>query len=190
MRRLWCVLAVLVAAASWVPGYAFEGGLGQGDLEINGRLAFTHSGLSQDGNGLGSTTDLEFATFLGVFTSDQIQLGGTLFLNFNSVDPERGGSYSGTMFGLGPDLVINFNTQGPIVPFIDIGVGVAVYSGDIYGEEVGFIAPSIQGGIRALIGNAAAANFGAGYTHTINNAGVEDLNGNSLGVFVGFSVFP
>ena len=190
MGRVVLITVTLFLVASISQANAFEGGLYKGDFEINGRLEFSHNSLSRDGNGLGSTSDLELGTFMGVFLSDLIQIGGTLFVNYSSVDPDGGDSYNGTMFGIGPDIVFNFNNKGPIVPFIDIGVAIAVFSGDLYGEENGYIAPTIQGGIRALIGNSAAANFGIAYTHVINNSGVEDLNSNSLGVFVGFSVFP
>jgi hypothetical protein len=190
MRRIVKVFLTMLLLVGASQASAFEGGLFKGDFEINGRLAFSHNNVSYDGDSRGSTSDLELSTFMGVFVSDLIQLGGTLFVANSSVDPDNGDSYSGTMFGIGPDIVFNFNNEGPIVPFIDFAVAIAMYSGDIYGEETGYILPSLQVGIRALIGNSAAANFGIGYARTINNSGIEDLSSNSLSLFAGFSVFP
>jgi len=125
-----------------------------------------------------------------VFLSDLIQIGGTLFVNYSSAEVNNSNSVSGTAFGIGPDIVFNFNNKGPVVPYIDIAVAVAIYSGDIYGEETGYILPSIQGGLRVLIGDSAAANFGVGYAHGTNTGGVDGVNNNSFGLFMGFSVFP
>lgn len=190
MKRASFAIVMMILVIGAHPVFAGEQGLYKGDFELSGRFSFNHSSLSADGGGSASSSDLELSTFGGVFLSDLIQVGGTLFVNYSSADIDNGGSVSGTAFGIGPDLVFNFNNKGPIVPYIDLAIAVAVYSGDVYGDETGYILPSIQGGLRVLIGDSAAANFGVGYAHVSNTGGYDGVTNNAVSLFAGFSVFP
>lgn len=190
MKRTIFTLILLFLVIGVQNVTAEEPGLHKGDLELSGRLSFNHSRLSVEGGSDVTSSNLEFGSFFGVFLSDLIQIGGTLFVDYNSWETSGHGSVSHTSFGIGPDIVFNFNNKGPLVPYIDFALAVAIYSGDSYGEEIGFILPSIQGGLRVLIGDSAAANFGVGYAHVSNVSGYDGRNKNAFSVFAGFSVFP
>ena len=187
-RVLFIPMAFLLVLGA-TTAYSFEGGLGEGDLELSARLNRSFNYLS-DGTGNSAVSrDFDLATFVGVFVSDRIQVGGTLFAQFSSEDYINGEYVGGTMFGIGPNIVFNYNTQGQIVPYADIGIAVALGSGDFSGDEIVWVAPSIRGGARALIGESTSANLGFGFAHMTNTYGVTGISNYSFSVFVGVSIF-
>lgn len=189
MRSATQFMTVCVLACLFVPALAIAR-IGAGDIELGGRLSFSHTGYSVDGDDVLATTALEFQPSIGYFTSDLFEIGGSVFLRYTSFDPDAGESASATVFGIGPDIYFNFNNDGPVVPFIGLSCAIVLFDGEGYGDETGLILPSFSAGIRAQIGDSASFNLGASYAHGINPDGVDEASSNSLGLFAGFSVFP
>ena len=58
MKRIISALAILFVVIGVQNAAAFEDGLYKGDLELVGRLSFTHSSLTTDGGGEATSSDL------------------------------------------------------------------------------------------------------------------------------------
>ena len=190
MLRILLASMILLLVFGATAAFSFESGFGEGDIELNARFGFARNNLSVETGESGTSNDFDLATFIGVFVSDRIQVGGTLFAQFSTETYSGGQSVGGTMIGIGPDIVFNYNTSGSVVPYVDIGIAVALGSGDDSGDEMVWIAPSVRGGVRALIGDSASANFGIGFAHMTNTYGVPGVSNYSFSAFVGVSFFP
>jgi len=93
------------------------------------------------------------------------------------------------MFGIGPNIIFNYNTSGKIVPYVDIGLAVALGSGDLSGDKIAWIAPSIRGGVRTKVGKSISVNFGTGFAHMTNTYGVKGVSNFAFSAFLGLSFF-
>lgn len=186
MRRI----IELVILVTLIPSLAFAAALEKGTVELATRFAFSHSSFSFDGNSSGTTTDADLTTSLGYSLSRLVEIQGDVLFKHSSVDPEGGESTSGGYFGFAGDIVLNFATDSNVIPYLLGGIGVVTYSGDTYGSETSMILPQLQAGIRLMIKSAASVNFGVGFSHMSNAAGVKDFSGNALAVGVGISIFP
>jgi hypothetical protein len=189
MLRILVAPMTLLFMFGATTAFSFDGGFGEGDLELNARFGFSQNHLSVDTGENDTSNDFDLATFIGVFVSDRIQVGGTIFAQFSTEEIVGGLSSGGTMIGIGPDIVFNYNTSGSIVPYVDIGIAVALGSGDGSGDEIVWIAPSVRGGARALVGDSISANFGIGFAHMSNTYGVTGVSNYSFSAFVGVSFF-
>lgn len=191
MRLSARMISLIMLAALLVVTSASAASLDKGTVEISYRFGFDHSSYSFDGVDAGSATTVELNGNVGYCITDLIELQGGLLYQHSSLDPEGGESTSGSLYGITGSLVFNFKTSGNYVPYILAGLGVVGYDGDDYEDaSSSLVLPQLAAGIRLMIKDAAAADFGVGYTHLTNAGGVEDLAANSLMMQIGISIFP
>ena len=170
-------------------GHALAGSMPAGTTELSTALAFNHAGFSFEDEDLGSTTTLALSVGVGQCVTNMLEIQGALMFAHNSVSPEGGDSESASSFGFLGSLIVNFSTSGPMVPYVQGGIGLQTYSGDGYeGAETSSIVPSVGGGLRFLIGDSASINAGLTYQHVNNAGGGEDITANEVLFTVGVSV--
>jgi hypothetical protein len=192
MRASRVCAGMLVAAALLMFSSASQAGsLPKGTLEVSAYGLFDYSSYSADGDDAGSSTDFTLTGDLGYSVTDLLEVFGGLLIQHSSVDPVGAASVSQTAVGPEAGLTLNFKTSSIVVPYITGAVGLVAYSGDVLDNySTGWMVPFLGAGIRVLVGNSAAFNFGLGYVHNIHATGAEDLTSDSIQVSVGISAFP
>jgi hypothetical protein len=179
------VLAMLLAATA-----SHAATLAKGTFELEPSGQFSHQSFSFNGNGAGTQTNLTLQALLGYSTTDMLELVASPVVTHSSSDDPTFGTLSATAFGLLAGVRFNFSVEGNVVPFVGAALGVEKFSGDLGGDETAFIAPSIEAGLRLMLGNKAAAVFAADYQHQTSAVGVKDLSANDFALSVGVSLFP
>lgn len=179
-RRIRCCLILslcLLAAPD-----ARSATLGRGTVELGLAGGFDRSEIEDY-----AITSLDLQTRLAWSVSSRVALGGSL--NFSHASEDSGADL--TNFGLTADCYLNFPTEGNVIPFIQLSMGVNRWSGDIYRDpEPGWILPFIGAGFRVLMGDYASVNVRAGYRYQKNAFGLEDVNSHDILLGFGLSVYP
>jgi hypothetical protein len=189
MRSVAAIVALVVLTLG--PGGAAPSAaapLGKGALEIGPSLAFSHNSYSDVSQSIFftslSTSTLDATGFVGYFVTDMVELGGSARVTYQSYDYGFGSS-SSTVAGLTGGITLNFISSGSIVPLLRGSLGVS------WGGPENMLIPSLEGGLRAMVGRSASVNFLVGYQHqTIPFSDVGDRSVNSVTFGVGVSVFP
>ena len=165
--------------------------LGQGAVELQVGSSFSHNSYSYQGETVLRQTTLALGLSGGDFLTDRLEIGGGVAAVHSFLDEVGVGSASQTSFGLSGNVTFNFPAGGNLVPFVGLAVGPIFYSGDgLSSTEATLILPSVQVGVRQMVGNSASVNFGLSFAHQLNALGVKDLNGNQLALTIGMSIYP
>ena len=188
MRSVAAIVALYVLTLG--PGSAGPSSaapLGKGALEIGPSLAFSHNSHSGEPTGFFltsfSTSTLDATGFVGYFVTDMVELGGSARVTYQSYDYGFGSS-SSTVAGMTGGITLNFVSSGSIVPLLRGSLGVS------WGGPENTLIPSLEGGIRAMVGRSASVNFLVGYQHQSSHFDGIDRSVNSVTFGVGVSVFP
>lgn len=189
MTRRLVAFLLLVATLAALPGAARAAALGRGTRELQPEIRLSHTTVSFDGQELGNVTSFTGTVLLGISLDRLVALHTGVVWEHESVEDEVfGGEASATAFGGLFGVTLNVATEGRAVPFVRGAVGLLVHGGDA-GDEASLFVP-LSAGVRFLIGNAASINLSAGWTHTTNANGFEDLSTSELGLGLGVSVYP
>jgi hypothetical protein len=180
-RRLVAVSALLAAVclAPATPAPASQ--VAAGSVELSPKVSFTHSNLKREGYGnIDNTTEFDFTPTIGFCLSDRYEVtGGAIVRHFQS------GGTNDTDVGVQTGLIYNFRPKGSLIPYAGAGFGVLFQEGFTF-DNTAVIAPVLQGGLRALVGNAASVNMGIAYQHETDG----HVHVNRIGAQVGISIFP
>jgi hypothetical protein len=180
-RRLLAMLAVLATVPFALPAPATANQVSRGSIELTPKFSFTHSNLKREGYGnIDNATEFNFAPSIGFCLSDRYEVtGGAIVRHFQS------GGTNNTNVGVTTGLIYNFNPKGSLIPYAGAGFGVLFEEGFTF-DNTAVLAPDLQVGLRALVGNAASVNMGIGYQHETDG----HVHVNRVGAQVGISVFP
>jgi hypothetical protein len=181
MRSTTFVAAFLVFVAAAPSAGAAP--LERGTVELAPAVSFSHASYSASGGG-GSVSLTTFAgsAGLGYCISDRAEILGNLIVTDISGD-----FGSGSSVGLSGGVGFNFPSGSNVVPFVQAQLGILTNSG---GGDTSLLLPTLEGGIRLLVGSSASVNIGVGFQHQTNALGVSDVSANVILLQLGVSIFP
>jgi outer membrane protein W len=184
------VTVVVVAVVGLLVGTtASAGGIEAETVEVIPNTSFSYSSYS-DGNDDLTITNLQLGGAFGYFFTNMFELQIGVIVDYTSIDAGGGDSASQTNTGMVGSLVLNFPTESVVVPYVGVGGGFVVNSGDVgSADKLTSIVPTVEGGMRFLVGNSASINLGVSYEHQNNALGVEDVSANVVRFNVGVSAF-
>lgn len=191
MKKSFLVAVGILAVVPPVRGMSVASAteMPEGTIEFATTFLFDHSSYSADGTDAGSTTQINLEGSFGYCVSEMIELVGSLALVHQSYDSPGQASADATAYGGGGALVLNFPTQGSLVPFLEVGASLLAYSGDGADDlETTWVLPTAGVGVRFLVTESAALTSGVFYRHLNNALGAEDLSANSISLGVGISI--
>jgi hypothetical protein len=188
MKRAGVLLAVMsvVALCAW-PVQAAE--IEKGTVEVTTQSFFSYASYSPDSGSDVTVTTINIDAGVGYFATSLLEVMGGIVVLHQGLDEEGGGSFSTTDFGVAGALRLNFATSGTAVPFLGAGLGIVTHGGDTDNDETTLIAPSVEAGVRFLVGSSASVNMALGYQFRSNALGVKDVSGNIILLGVGISAF-
>jgi hypothetical protein len=180
-HRLPAALALLVVVSIAVPAPAVANQVSAGSVELSPKVSFTHSNLKREGYGnIDNTTEFNFTPTIGFCLSDHYEVtGGAIVRHFQS------GGTNDTNVGVVTGLTYNFNPRGSLIPYAGAGFGVLFEEGFTF-NDTAVLAPDLQVGLRALVGNSASVNMGLGFQHETDG----HVHVNRIGAQIGISIFP
>lgn len=180
-RRLLVVFAVVAAACGAGEAKSSAHQLSAGSVELTPKVSFSHSNMKREGYGnIDNTTEFDFTPTIGFCLTDHYEVtGGTLVRHFQS------GGTNDTDVGIQTGVIYNFNPKGAVIPFAGLGFGVLFEEGFTF-DNTAVLAPDLQAGVRALVGNSASVNMSLGYRHETDG----HVHVNRIGAVVGISIFP
>jgi hypothetical protein len=180
-RRALVAAALLAAVAVLAPEPAAANQVSAGSVELTPKIAFTHSNMKREGYGnIDNTTQFDFTPTIGFCLSDHYEVtGGAIVRHFQS------GGTNNTNVGVTTGLIYNFNPKGSLIPYAGAGFGVLFEEGFTF-DNTAVLAPDLQVGLRALVGNSASVNMGVGFQHESDG----HVHVNRIGAQVGLSIFP
>jgi hypothetical protein len=180
-RRLFVALALLATVPFALPAPASANQVSRGSVELSPKFSFTHSNLKREGYGnIERATEFTLTPTIGYCISDHYEVtGGAIVRHFQS------GGTNSTNVGITTGLIYNFNPKGSLIPYAGAGFGVLFEEGFTF-DNTAVLAPDLQVGLRALVGNSASINMGVGFQHETDG----HVHVNRVGAQVGISVFP
>ena len=178
---------VLLIVACCLPVSASASAIERGAVEILANGGFTHQNFS-DVDGSVSTLRAQ-AAFLKA-ASDVVQIGGRLGIEHQSIDLRGYRETDGGSLQADGLIRVNLGSSTTVIPFLQGGVGVIVWSTEFGGDEETFLLPHLALGLRMMVHDIASLNITAGWTREVNALGAEDFDANDFEVLFGFSVFP
>ena len=165
------------------------GGRQEFQLRMGLTRHFLYSDQTYHGDPIGSTSSLQLNSGLGYCVSDQVELYGGLIFQRDTNSPENYSSYSATAYGISGQIIVHIPSTGNAIPFVKGGFGVLKYSGDYYDtKSMAKIFPSVGGGLRFLVGDAASIDTSLTYNHVTDYMGEDDLTANQVYFGVGVSL--
>ena len=186
-RRSLVVLVLL----SMLPGSALGASLASGTIEYQPSLSFAHDAYSYKGTAILTTTTLDVNGALGYCLSEMFEAEAGLIIQHSSIDDHSGfGTVANTGYGGTLGLTANLATSSAAIPFLSLDTGVLAYSGDGYtNAETSVLAPAVTAGVRWMIKSSASVNFTLTYEHILNATGSKNVDGNSVLLGIGVSLF-
>jgi hypothetical protein len=189
MKKALVMFAALLLSSVVPLSFASSAGekTAEGRTELGGDFHFISS--SYEG---ASITSLALTPRIGLFVSPGVAFEPKLLLVHQTINPDRGGSYSATDFGTILNVAYHFEGRGEsdYVPFIFGGVGFVTHSGDVGpNDEWTIILPDIGGGIKVFFTNSALLRAEIFFQNVTNANGVEDSDATEFGLRAGVSVF-
>jgi len=180
-RRIRVALALIAAASFAVPAPVSANQVSAGGVELTPKVSFTHSNMKREGYGnIDNTTQFDFAPTIGFCLSDHYEVtGGAIVRHFQS------GGTNNTNVGITTGLIYNFSPKGSLIPYVGAGFGVLFEEGFTF-DNTAVLAPDLQVGLRALVGNSASVNMGLGFQHETDG----HVHVNRVGAQMGVSIFP
>ena len=181
IRRLAEVLALPIAVALVFPRVAAATQVSGGSIELSPKVSFSHSNLKREGYGNVDTfTEFDFTPTAGFCFTDHFEATGGAIVRHQSLNVT-----SETALGFLAGFLYNFSPQGGMIPFAGLGFGTLFYDGFTF-NDTAVLAPSLTGGIRLLVRDAASVNLSLGYEHETDG----QVSTNRMVAGVGVSLFP
>jgi hypothetical protein len=170
-------LAIMAASAP----QAAANQVARGSIELSPTVTFSHENLKREGyGGVDNFTQLTFTPTIGFCVSNHYEVGGGAIIRHQDVNGSKE-----TSVGALASVTYNFNPSQKLVPFATLGFG-ALFNGGFSFSEPAVLAPSIAGGLRVLVGDAASVNFSLGYQRERN----DHERQNRIVAGAGVSIFP
>ena len=187
MKKLYVipVVMILVVVIPFVVTSA-QDKTAEGRIELGGSFGFTNSYYEG-----GLMTDVTIMPRVGIFIMPKLQFEPTLIFSNQSINPDKGDSYSGSMFGVLFNVAYHYEgtSDSKMLPFLFAGFGFVAYSGDFYGDEMKMILPTAGAGVKCFITNSALIRGEAFWEHVKNDGGIKDHDANYFGIRAGVSIF-
>ena len=173
------LVTLVLAAAAAAPAGADQ--VARGSIELSPTVSFSHENLKREGyGGVDNFTQLTFMPTIGFCVSTHYEVGGGAIIRHQDVNGSKQ-----TSVGALASLTYNFARSQRLVPFATLGFG-ALFNGGFSFSEPAVLAPSMAGGLRVLVGDAASVNFSLGYQRERN----DHERQNRILAGVGVSIFP